>query len=121
MGDTQHLPGYVLLIYAGQADHLTDLAARERSEFLTDMSILGEATFKVISRRDLAFRRLNYEVLGNSWHHLHAHIHPRYSWEPPPWRDGPVWRYDPSARNSPEHAFGPHHEDLKQAIAAELQ
>ncbi|MGC5335030.1 HIT family protein [Micromonospora sp. DT62] len=120
MGDTQHLPGYTLLLYAGKADHLTDLPVRQRTDFLTDMSLLGEAVLKVISGRDPAVHRLNYEILGNSWHHLHAHIHPRYTWEPAPWRNGPVWRYDSAVRDAPEHALGPHHEELKEAIAAEL-
>lgn len=121
MGDTQHLPGYVLLLYAGKADHLTDLAARQRTEFLADMGLLGEAVLKVIRRRDPAVLRLNYEILGNSWHHLHAHIHPRYSWEPAPWRNGPVWRYDPGVRDAPEHAHGPQHDELRKEIAAELR
>ncbi|WP_018907590.1 HIT family protein [Salinispora arenicola] len=121
MGDTQHLPGYVLLLYAGTADQLTDLPVRERGRFLTEMSLLGEATLKAISARDSTVDRLNYEILGNSWHHLHAHIHPRYSWEPMPWRTGPVWRYDASHRDAPEHALGPRHEELKEAIAAELR
>jgi diadenosine tetraphosphate (Ap4A) HIT family hydrolase len=121
MGDTQHLPGYALLLYAGEADHLTDLPRQQRAEFLTDMSLLGEAVLTVLSRRDPAFHRLNYEILGNSWHHLHAHIHPRYRWEPLPWRDGPVWRYDPGVRAASEHTLGPHHDELKESIAAKLR
>lgn len=120
MGDNQHLPGYVLLLYAGVADHLTNLPSQERTDFLADMGMLGEAAFTALSRRDPAFHRLNFEILGNSWHHLHAHIHPRYRWEPHPWGNGPVWRYDDHTRNAPQHALGPQHDELKASITEEL-
>lgn len=121
LGDTQHLPGYTLLLYAGTADHLTDLPAPERLGFLADMSLLGEAVVAVLREQDPAFERLNYEILGNSWPHLHAHLHPRYAWEPQPWRRGPVWRYDPRVRAAPEHALGIRHDPLKHLIAAKLE
>ena len=40
----------------------------------------------------------NYEVLGNSMHQLHAHVHARYAWEPERFRQGPVWRYPDDLR-----------------------
>ncbi|WP_245623075.1 HIT family protein [Spirillospora albida] len=97
MGDTQHLPGYSLLLYAGRADHLTDLSRAERAAFLSDMAILGEAVETVCAARDSGFARLNYEILGNAWPHLHAHVHPRYTWEPEEFRRTPV--YGCTARN----------------------
>ncbi|MGW7330371.1 HIT family protein [Streptomyces sp. NPDC054840] len=119
IGDTQHLPGYCLLLYAGRADHLTDLPRAERVRFLLDLSLLGEAVEAVCGKRDGGFRRLNYEVLGNSWEHLHGHIHPRYDWEPPEFRRGPVWRYG-QERTAPEHRLGPRHEDLQADITRAL-
>lgn len=64
IGDTQHLPGYSLLLYAGRANHLTDLPRSERALFLFDLSLLGEAVQAACVQRDTAFRRLNYEVAG---------------------------------------------------------
>ncbi|MFD7915146.1 HIT family protein [Streptomyces sp. NPDC059752] len=119
IGDTQHLPGYCLLLYAGEANHLTDLPRAERARFLLDLSLLGEAVERVCGKRDPAYRRLNYEVLGNSWEHLHGHVHPRYHWEPPKLLHGPVWRYG-EERTAPEHTLGPQHEDLRMDIANAL-
>ncbi|MEW2498202.1 diadenosine tetraphosphate hydrolase [Streptomyces nodosus] len=119
IGDTQHLPGYCLLLYAGCANHLTDLPRAERALFLLDLSLLGEAVQMACGKHDEQFRRLNYEVLGNSWEHLHGHIHPRYEWEPPHLLRGPVWRYG-QERTAPEHTLGPQHDGLRQDITQAL-
>lgn len=121
LGDTQHLPGYcVLLSDVDGVDHLTDLDRARRAEFLFDMALLGEVVFKVCNGLDPAFRRINYEVLGNSYHQLHAHVHPRYAWEPPEYRGGPVWRYPAEIRDAPEHTADDRHDDLRDTIVAEL-
>ena len=121
IGDTQHLPGYsLLLIDDVEVDHPTDLAWARRRDFFFDLSLLGEAVFAVT--RDRGAHRVNYEVLGNSWPHLHGHVHPRYSWEPADKIGGPVWRYAKELRNAPEHAYDDHrHGDLRTAITAELE
>lgn len=118
IGDTQHLPGYCLLLYSGHADHLTDLNAGERIAFLTDMTLLGEAVEAVCRARDPQFRRINYEILGNSWPHLHAHVHPRYDWEPLELRTKPVWLYPD--RHSPHHRLGEKHAELRASLTEEL-
>jgi diadenosine tetraphosphate (Ap4A) HIT family hydrolase len=126
-GDTQHLPGYcVLLSDVDDADHLTDLDGAQRTQFLADMALLGDAVFAVCGGRDPAFRRLNYEILGNSLHHLHAHVHARYAWEPAEFRTGPVWRYPYEDRFAEQHdpLSSPEAEELdevRQAITAQLQ
>lgn len=107
IGDTQHLPGYCVLLHDGAADRLTDLPRAERAAFLFDLALLGEAVEQVCGERDPAFSRANYEVLGNSLHHLHAHVHARYFWEPDHRRKGPVWLYG-AERFAAEHALGPH-------------
>src|SRR5437867_10602765 len=82
IGDTQHLPGYSLLLTDDLAvDHATDLPWPKPRDFFFDLSLLGEAVFAVTRARGA--RRINYEVLGNSSPHLHGHVHVRYDWEPP--------------------------------------
>jgi diadenosine tetraphosphate (Ap4A) HIT family hydrolase len=121
LGDTQHLPGYCVLLSAvDDADHLTDLTRAQRAEFLFDMALLGEAVFAVCNGIDPAFRRINYEVLGNTLHQLHAHVHPRYAWEPAEYRIGPVWRYPAEIREAPEHETDERHDPLREAIVVEL-
>lgn len=120
IGDTQHLPGYSLLLSVDTtADHLSDLDWDARREFLFDLSLIGEAIEAACRANGL--RRVNYEVLGNSLHHLHGHVHPRYDWEPPERITGPVWRYPKDERNSDEFAYsderhGPTRAALTEAL-----
>lgn len=59
IGDTQHLPGYCLLLHRGVANHLTDLPRPARAQFLLDMSLLGEAVQRACAAHDPRFRRVN--------------------------------------------------------------
>jgi diadenosine tetraphosphate (Ap4A) HIT family hydrolase len=120
IGDTQHLPGYSLLLTDDpDLDHLTDLPWSARRDFLLDLSLVGEAVFAVTRPRGA--HRINYEVLGNSWPHLHGHVHARYEWEPPDRIGGPAWRYPSELRDAAEHAYDEaKHGELRAAITAEL-
>ena len=121
IGDTQHLPGYSLLLCDdASADHLTDLDWPRRGEFLFDLSLIGEAVQAAC--RENGLRRINYEVLGNSMSWLHGHVHPRYLWEPPERTGGPVWRYAREERGAPEHAYSDDkHGELRMRITRELE
>jgi diadenosine tetraphosphate (Ap4A) HIT family hydrolase len=120
IGDTQHLPGYSLLLCDDpSANHLSDLAWSRRIEFLFDLSLIGEALQAAV--RPAGLRRVNYEVLGNSMQWLHGHVHARYEWEPPGMIGRPVWCYPAAERNDPAHAYD-HQRDgeLRAAITHEL-
>jgi diadenosine tetraphosphate (Ap4A) HIT family hydrolase len=121
IGDTQHLPGYSLLLTDDPAvNHLTDLDWERRKQFLFDLSLIGEAVQRAC--RDNGLRRINYEVLGNAEPVLHGHVHPRYDWEPPERITGPVWRYPKELRNDPRYAYSDEqHGELRAAITAELR
>jgi diadenosine tetraphosphate (Ap4A) HIT family hydrolase len=100
IGDDQFLPGYCLLLASPRVDHLTDLPFAQRSVYLQDMSLIGEAIMRVC-----APLRMNYEILGNFDHYLHAHLFPRYAWEPDERREHPVWLYPASAGGGPRIAY----------------
>jgi diadenosine tetraphosphate (Ap4A) HIT family hydrolase len=121
IGDTQHLPGYsVLLCEDESANHLSDLDWERRKTFLFDLSLLGEAIKNACQSNGL--RRMNYEVLGNSLNTLHGHVHPRYDWEPPERITGPVWRYSKQERNDPDVAYNDAlHGELRAAITDEIE
>ena len=121
IGDTQYLPGYSLLLCDDASiDHLTDLPRDRRQGFLLDMTLLGEAV--ELACRPLGLRRINYEVLGNAVPHLHAHVHPRYEWEPAELIGGPVWRYPDAVRDDPAHAYrDDEHGALRETIRSELE
>jgi len=121
IGDTQFLPGYcVLLVDDPAVDRLTDLPRKRRLEFLDSMDRLGAAVEAACRATDPAYRRMNYEILGNTDAYLHAHLWPRYAWEPQERRGHPVWLYDPEELYGPEAALGPQHDGLRARIAEEL-
>jgi diadenosine tetraphosphate (Ap4A) HIT family hydrolase len=100
-------------------NHLTDLDWERRKVFLFDLSLVGEAVQAAC--RDNGLRRINYEVLGNSLHVLHGHVHARYDWEPKERIGGPVWRYPKQERNDPAVAYTDQaHGELRAAITAQL-
>ena len=122
IGDTQFLPGYcVLLVDDPSVDRLTDLPKRKRLEFLDSMDTLGQSVENACRANDPAFRRINYEILGNTDAYLHAHLFPRYEWEPPDRIGHPVWLYDAEELYADEVALGPRHDGLRAHIVAELE
>jgi diadenosine tetraphosphate (Ap4A) HIT family hydrolase len=117
MGDPQWLPGYcVLLTDDAEAERLSDLSAKERSAFLGSMADLGEAVQRACSTVDPAFRRVNIEILGNADAFLHAHVWPRYDWEPPELVHRPVWLYPVERWREESTALGQQHMALRSAI-----
>ena len=76
IGDTQFLPGYCVLLYKEKVSSLNDLDIEERKNFLSEMTLVGDAINELYKPY-----RINYEILGNLDEFLHAHIFPRYNWE----------------------------------------
>lgn len=121
IGDTQFLPGYcVLLTDDPGVDRLTDLPRPRRLRFLADMDLLGEAVENVCRRLDPAFLRVNYQILGNKDHFLHAHVSARYAWEPDEYRQRPWTHYPAATREAPATMLGEQHDELRAALTAEL-
>ena len=121
IGDVQWLPGYcVLLSDDPAATRLSDLDDDARPAFLDSMARLAAAVENVCGARDPAFRRVNVEILGNTDPFLHAHVWPRYDWEPPELVARPVWLYPVDHWTDPAHRLGPEHDELRAALAEEL-
>ncbi|TDD57411.1 diadenosine tetraphosphate hydrolase [Kribbella antibiotica] len=122
IGDVQFLPGYcVLLVDDPGVQRLSELPRGKRVEFLTSMERLGEAVERGCARVDPAFRRVNLEILGNADPFLHAHVWPRYEWEPAELVTRPVWLYERERWGDPQYALGPQHDALRAAISEELE
>ncbi len=121
IGDVQWLPGYcVLLVDRPGVGGLTDLDPDERHQYLASMAILGEAVESACRGLDNRFRRLNFDILGNTDGFLHAHVWPRYDWEPAERVRKPVWLYPAEFWTFPSLRLGPQHDELRAAITAEL-
>ncbi len=121
IGDVQWLPGYSLaLTKVPGVDRLTDLPRGERIRYLADVDLVATAVENVCQRRETGFRRVNVEILGNSDAFLHAHIWPRYDWEPDELVERPVWLYSPDHWHDERHALGDAHDELRSALASEV-
>lgn len=121
IGDVQFLPGYcVLLSDDAGAGKLTDLPRARRSHFLEDMDVLGEAVEIACAQRDLDFRRVNIEILGNTDSFLHAHVWPRFDWEPDHLRPMPVWLYPKEMWTSKDYRLSEVHDELRREIAVAI-
>ena len=88
MSDDQTLRGYCLLLADPIVPDLNTLAGEQRAQFSLDMSRVGDALQAVLKPR-----RVNYMILGNQDHALHAHIHPRYETEEEDVRLKPPFAY----------------------------
>jgi len=101
-GDVQFLPGYCVLLPKKEVNSLNNLPLEEREQFLSDMSILGDAIIHSCNPI-----RVNYDILGNTDKYLHAHVFPRFKWEKEERRRMPVWLYDSSNWQKKETAYNP--------------
>jgi len=86
----QYLSGYCILLPDPVVLSLNDLDRSKRAEFLCDMATVGDALIEVTGAY-----RINYAIFGNTDPALHAHIVPRYLFEPDQLRHGPPWAYGP--------------------------
>jgi diadenosine tetraphosphate (Ap4A) HIT family hydrolase len=121
IGDVQWLPGYcVLLTDDPSATRLSDLDLTARTAYLDSMARLAAAVETVCAARDPAFRRVNVEILGNTDPFLHAHVWPRYGWEPPELVGKPVWLYPATHWSDATHTLGAEHDALRAALTDEL-
>jgi diadenosine tetraphosphate (Ap4A) HIT family hydrolase len=121
IGDVQFLPGYsVLLTDDPSVERLSELPRDRRLAFLGDMERLGEAVERACRRVESGFRRVNLEILGNADGFLHAHVWPRYDWEPEDLVRRPVWLYPREMWSAERYALGARHRPLREAIGEEL-
>lgn len=122
IADVQHLPGYCVLITDTPGiDQLIDLPPERQLTFLEDMAILGRAVAAVCRRRDPQFRRINLEIQGNTDAFLHAHVTPRYGWEPDDIVGWPAALHHWTGRvDDSVDALGPQHDELRTELGEEL-
>jgi diadenosine tetraphosphate (Ap4A) HIT family hydrolase len=115
--DAQFLPGWCVLFAVPQVGKLEELDDRRARAFLGDMARLGRAVSQVC-----APRRVNYAIYGNAAPVLHAHIVPRYDWEPAARIAQPVWTYPVEQwRDMPLDYEPAPHAPLRDRIRAALQ
>lgn len=116
IGDTQFLPGYCVLLPSRNVGSLNQLSYRQKSQYLLDMSILGEAI-----QRAMNPRRINYSIYGNTDAFLHAHVFPRYEWELQERKFMPVWQYPKEMWTDAQYHYSDEkHGELREKIQSHL-
>ena len=116
MADNQFLPGYCIFLRYPKVDSLTDLSLKERSQYLIDTTLIGDAISKVCKPR-----KINYSTLMNKDCYLHTHIEARYDWETDEYKYRPSWMYPENERFTEKYAFNQvQHGELKQKLAETL-
>ena len=123
IGDTQFLPGYcVLLAKDPSAKALAQLPRGQRLQFLADVDLLATAVERACRSEVVGFQRINIDILGNQDEFVHAHVWPRYTWEPAHLVQKPVWLHDPDNWRDAAHALNEQrHGRLRQRITEELR
>jgi len=111
----------IVLVLIACLGFLVDLPPDRQLLFLEDMAVLGRAVAAVCGRRDPEFRRINLEIQGNTDAFLHAHVTPRYGWEPEDIVGWPAALHHWTGRTGGEkHVLGPQHEELRAELVDEL-
>ena len=100
MGDYQFLPGYCVLLGFPKASSLNELSLAERTQYLIDMTLIGDAIIKTCNPL-----RINYSILMNLDNYLHAHIEARYDWEPDENKRRPSYFYPKEQRYSSQYEY----------------
>lgn len=112
MADNQFLPGYCIFLRYPKVDSFTDLSYEERSQYLVDTTIIGDAIHRVCKPR-----KINYSTLMNKDNYLHTHIEARYDWEADEYKYKPSWTYPENERFTEKYAFNEkQHGELKQKL-----
>ena len=88
LANMQYLSGYCILQSDPVVESINALEPEQRTVFLGDMAIVGDAILEVTGAY-----RINYAIMGNSEPVLHAHIVPRYLSEPEELLHGLPWSY----------------------------
>ena len=115
LGDRQYFKGYTVFLCKKHITELHLLEKNFRKKFLLELSFISESVYK-------SFRphKLNYEILGNVYPHLHCHISPRYK-DDPGVKD-PVWFKVSELAKSDKHIPGKDElQYLKISLLTELE
>jgi len=92
LGDSQYYKGYTLLLSKTHCTELHQLDVQTRNTFLQEMAHVAQAIHQIFKPV-----KLNYELLGNKYPHLHWHLFPRYADDPNPTK--PIWVNTDEKRN----------------------
>jgi diadenosine tetraphosphate (Ap4A) HIT family hydrolase len=105
----QSHPGRAIVAYKDHVSEMTELTAKERSAFIEDVNNAAQAIHE-------AFKpdKLNYGFYGDTGHHLHCHLCPKYKDQ---FEWGGVFLMDPKQKYASEAEL----EKISQKIKSYLK
>lgn len=116
IGDSQFLPGYCVLLGYPKAESINELTPEQRTQFLLDMTLVGDAITKVCKPL-----RVNYSIMMNLDNYLHAHVEARYDWEPDEYKCRPTACYPVDQRYAAQFDYDEsRHGKLRRKLAEAL-
>ena len=70
----QSHPGRVIVAHKKHVSEITELTAEERAAYIEDINHVSEAIHKAFNPQ-----KVNYGAYGDTGHHLHFHLVPKYT------------------------------------------
>ncbi len=83
--DDQFFPGWTVVVFQHHATELFHLTPTERSRLIEEINDVAKVLAEIYQAK-----KINYELLGNQFPHIHWHVIPRLGNDPAPLE--PVWR-----------------------------
>lgn len=104
----QSHPGRVIVASNLHVDEITDLTEAERTAFMEDVNHAAEAIHKAFHPQ-----KINYGAYGDTMHHLHFHLVPKYTDE---YEWGGVFAMNPEKTFLPEAEYETVIENIKKNL-----
>lgn len=104
----QSHPGRVIVAYNGHESEIVNLDEEEQIAFLRDVNTAANAIHKVFSPD-----KVNYGAYGDTGHHLHVHLVPKYKDE---YEWGGVFAMNPGETHLSQEEYTEMIEKIKNAL-----
>lgn len=104
----QSHPGRVIVAYNGHESEIVNLEEAEQIAFLRDVNTAANAIHKVFSPD-----KVNYGAYGDTGHHLHVHLVPKYKDE---YEWGGVFAMNPGETHLSQEEYTEMIEKIKNAL-----
>ena len=104
----QSHPGRVIVAHKKHVSEMVDLTAEERAAFIEDVNMVAEAIHAAFKPQ-----KVNYGAYGDTGHHLHFHIVPKYKDE---FEWGGVFAMNPKQKTLTDAEYAEMIEKIKAAL-----
>ncbi len=104
----QSHPGRVIVAHKKHVSEITELTAEERAAYIEDINHVSEAIHKAFNPQ-----KVNYGAYGDTGHHLHFHLVPKYTDE---YEWGGVFAMNPKEKFLTDAEYAEMIEKIKQYL-----